>query len=141
MVLDVYSSGHSLHSKEGVTQRDTPTMISYCRWILLLIHELHAAHPHDTQPWYADDTSVGGNFKARQEHMQEMLVQGPPRGFLPNPTKRILVISPLNVRRSEESFRWMGVRVFTGSHNLGGFINEPLSEKAWLDEKLKGWTD
>ena len=28
-----------------------------------------------------------------------------------------------------------------GSSYLGGFIGEPLTEKSWLDENFKGWTD
>ena len=35
----------------------------------------------------------------------------------------------------------MGVRVVSGICYLGGFIGDPVSEDAWLDEKLKGWRE
>ena len=53
-------SGHFLHSKEGVTQRDPLTMITYGIGVLPLIRDLRRAHPCVTQPWYADDTGAGG---------------------------------------------------------------------------------
>ena len=55
-------SGHFLHSKEGVTQGDPLSMISYGIGVLPLIRELRNAHPLVIQPWYADDVGAGGTF-------------------------------------------------------------------------------
>ena len=54
------STGHFLHSKEGVTQVDPLVIITYGLEILPLIGELRTAHPRVTQPFYADDTGAGG---------------------------------------------------------------------------------
>ena len=35
----------------------------------------------------------------------------------------------------------MGLRVVTGSRYRGGFIGDPVTEKSWLNEKVKGWTN
>ena len=77
VVHDVDGSGHFLRSKEGVAQGDPLAMIAYGIGILPLIRELCAAHPHVTQPWYADDDGAGGEFVALQEHIQDLMVRGP----------------------------------------------------------------
>ena len=51
--------------------------------ILPLIRELHTAHPHFTQPWYADNEGAGRMFEAFHDHMPNFLERGPPRGYLP----------------------------------------------------------
>ena len=45
-----YGTGHFLHSKEGVTQGDTLSMIVYGLVISPLIQDLRMAHPGVTQP-------------------------------------------------------------------------------------------
>ena len=49
-----------------------------------------------------------------------------------------MVVSPRNVQRAEEYFRGMGVCIVAVSYYLRGFIVEPVLEKAYLDEKVKG---
>ena len=70
--------------------------------------------------------------------MQDMIVREPPRGYFPELTKIILVFSPWNTLSVEEYFRGMGVSVVTGNCYLRGFIGDPVTEKAWLDENIKG---
>ena len=77
---------------------------------------------------------------ALQDHMRYMMVQGRPLGYFPKPTKRILFVSPRNVQRAEEYFRGMGFRMVTRRRYIGGFIVDPVLDKAWMYEKLKGWT-
>ena len=68
---------HFLHIKEGMAQGDPISMMAYGIGILPLIRELHAAHPHFKQPWYADDTGAGGKLETPQEHIRDMMVRGP----------------------------------------------------------------
>ena len=56
------SSGHFLHSKEGVNQGYPLAMIAYGIGVLLLIRHLQQEHPRVTHPWYADDSGAGGKF-------------------------------------------------------------------------------
>ena len=47
----------------------------------------------------------------------------------------------MNDPRTGEYFRDMVLRVFTGSHYLDTFIGEPVMKKAWINKKIKGWTE
>ena len=65
-------SGHFLHSKEGVTQGDPLAMIAYGIMVLPFIRDLRRAHPHITQPWYADDVGEGGKFEEIMDHFRDL---------------------------------------------------------------------
>ena len=66
-----------------------------------------------------------------------MMVLGPPWGYFPQLNMSILIVSPRNFQREEEYFTSTGVCMVNGSHHIGGFISDPLSEKVWLDDKVK----
>ena len=68
-------------------------MIAYGIGVLPLIRELMEDNPRVTQPWYADDAGAGGTFAKVQAHFQDLQVRGPARGYYPEPTKSILVVT------------------------------------------------
>ena len=139
MVHDVDGPRQLLHSKEGMTQVYPLAIIDYGIWILPLIRELRAAHPHATQPWCADDSGSGGTFAALQAHLRDLMVRGIPLGYFLELTKIILVISLQNILRAEAYLRVMGVLVITVSRYLGSFIGDTDAEKDWITEKVMGW--
>ena len=102
--------------------------------------ELRGSHPRVTQPWYADDARAGGNFPNIVEHLSDLQVRGPARGYYPEPTKSVLVVDPGNVAREEEHFRGLGIKVVTWYRYLGGYIGYKEAEGRWLAGKIKGWT-
>ena len=102
-------SGHFLHSKMGVTQGDPLAMIAYGIWVLPLIRVLRTDHPQVSQPWYADNAGAGGKFGAAMAHFRDIQLKGPARGYFPEPTQSILVVSEKNVPQAKEYFRGMGV--------------------------------
>ena len=53
---------------------------------------------------------------ALQAYMVDLMVRGPPRGYLSKQTKIILIVSLWNVLRVEAYFWGIGVRVVTGRH-------------------------
>ena len=59
--------------------------------------ELWGAHPRVTQTWYADDVGAGGKFQNILEHFRDLQARGTARGYYPEPTKSILVVSPGNI--------------------------------------------
>ena len=103
------TSGHFLHSKEGVTQGGPLAMIAYGNRVLPLLRELRGAHPQGTQPWYADSTGVGGKVQNILEHFRDLQARGLAQGYYPERTKRILVVTPGNVARAEEHFQELGI--------------------------------
>ena len=98
-------TGRFLFSKEGVIQGDPLAVVSYGMGIPPLIQEFRKAHPGITQPWYADDAGAGGTFGAIRQNLIDLMERGPLRGYFPEPTKRILVVSPWNVPQAEAFFR------------------------------------
>ena len=131
-------SGNFLDSKEGMTQGDPLAMITYGIGVLPLIRELRGAHPHVTQPWYADNARAGDTFKHILAHLRDLQVRGPPRGCYPEPTKSILVVAPQNVSWVEELFRGMIIKLVTVHQYLGGFIGDSEAEKRRLAQKTRG---
>ena len=52
------------------------------------------------------------------------MVQGPPQGYFPDPTKSILVVSPHNVPRAKDFFGGYGLQIVTVSRYLEGVHGE-----------------
>ena len=97
-------------------------MIAYGIGVLPLIKEFWNAHPRVTQTWYANDAGAGGTFQQIQEHVRDLQVRGPARGYYLEPTKSILVMDLGNVARAEEHFQGLGIRLVTGHWYQGGYI-------------------
>ena len=127
---------HFLYSKEGVTQGYTLVMVAYGMVILPLIQELQKAHPRFTHHCYADDAGAGGTFGGIRCYLDELMVLGPPHGYLPEPTKSILVVSPQNILRGEAFFGGYKLHIVIGSRYLWGFLGSKSAEDHWLGEKV-----
>ena len=74
-------------------------------------------------------------------YFRDLQLKGPARGYFPEPTKSILVVSEKNVPRANAYFRGMGVKVVTGIRYLGGYIGEREAEAKWVQGNLEGWAD
>ena len=69
------------------------------------------------------------------------MVRGTPRGYFPEPTNIILIVSPWNVLQSEAFFQGYGLHIMMGSLYLGGFVGYKDAHDCWLGEKVEGWQD
>ena len=67
------------------------------------------------------------------------MVRGIPRGYLLDPTKRILVVSPRNFPRVEVFFWGCGFKFVMSSRYLGGFVGKEEAQAQWLYKKVEGW--
>ena len=83
----------------------------------------------------------GGAFEHILDHFKDIQKRGEPRGYLPDLTKSILVVSPRNVPTTEEFFQGMGVKIVIGSWYHGIFVGGRAAEENWLSEKVQGWED
>ena len=99
------------------------------------------AHPNITHPKFADDASAGGTFRGIRQHLDNLMVRGPPHGYFLDLTKSILVVSTHNFPRVEAFFRGYGLHIVTGSCLLGGFMGSKVAQDRWLGEKVEGWWD
>ena len=68
-------------------------------------------------------------FDHLENYFKALNCISPERGYLPDPTKSILVVHPQNPELGEELRRHHRFKVCTGAHYLGGYIG---------DEKTKG---
>ena len=72
------------------------------------------------------------------EHFRDLQARGPPRGYLPEPTKSVLVVPPHNVARAEEFFCDMGKNIVTGSWYIWIFVRNRAAKDIWLVAKVQG---
>ena len=87
-----------------------------------------AAHPSVISiPWLIN-VGVGGTFTGIYRHLDDLIVQGPPRGYLLEPIKNILVVSPRNVPWAEAFFWGYRLKIVTGSSNLGVFVGTEAAQ-------------
>ena len=84
--------GYLFHSKQSVNQGYPFSIIIYKIGILPLICELCTAHFHVTQLWYAENTGKGGTYDALQDHIRDLPVRRPPRGYFLDLTKSISIV-------------------------------------------------
>ena len=73
-----------------------------------------------------------------QLHLDDLMVRGPPWGYLPKLTKSILVVSPWNVPRAEDFYQGYGIQVVTRILCLGRFVGMKIAQYQWLEDKVAG---
>lgn len=126
-------------SQEGTTQGDPLGMFMYAVGILPLIKKLK--NPNYKQNWYADDSACCGDINKIREWLDNLLIEGPKWGYLPEPQKSILIVKPEFREIAEEAFRDLQVKVVTSHRFLGGIIGSPEEKENFVKEKIKGWID
>ena len=105
-----------------MTQGDPLDIIPYTIGILPLIYEIRYAHPQVTQPWYYDGAGMVRTFSALRNHLEDLMMHAPIRGYFTKPTKSILVVLEKNFPRAEAYFQGMGLRAAKGNRYPGVFI-------------------
>ena len=61
-------------------------------------------------------------------------------GYLPDPTKSILVVSEYNIPQAM-FFSGKGLNLVTGSCYLRGYIRGAGAQTTWLEENVIGWEE
>ena len=100
----VNRSCHFLHRKEGVTQGEPLSMNTYGIGVLPIIRDLQDAQTpslnHGTRMTQGRGRDSGISWNTSSTSRRG----GLPQGYLPEPTKSILVVAPRNLVRAEEFF-------------------------------------
>ena len=132
-------AGTILFSKEGCTQGDPLAMIVYGIGMLPLVEKLQQEIPGMFQPWYADDAGAAGDYESIATYFNFLMMEGPARGYFPEPTKSILVVQPENVDRAKEALSHLGFSIVTGARYLGGHVGTTAKRDDWVAGKVAGW--
>ena len=132
-------AGTILFSKEGCTQGDPLAMIVYGIGMLPLVEKLQQEIPGMFQPWYADDAGAAGDYESIATYFNFLMMEGPARGYFPEPTKSILVVQPENVDRAKEALSHLGFSIVTGARYLGGHVGTTAKRDDWVAGKVEGW--
>ena len=138
--LFLQGSSDYLLSKEGVTQGDPLSMMLYAVAILPLIRSLKNSKRW-TQNWYADDSACVATLPSLHAWFSQLLSSGPAFGYLPQPVKTVLVVSPSYLNQAASLSSDLGIKVVSGSRFLGGFVGECSMASDFVAQKVKMWVD
>ena len=62
---------------------------------------------------------------------------GPARGYLPEPSKSILISRPVDQAHARHTLAGFGFTYVDGHRYVGRFIGTPEARKEWLDPQLE----
>ena len=111
-------------SKEGVTQGDPLAMICYGLASLPLIRSLKEENASWRQVWYADDAGIYGKLQDIRRVYLDLATKGPKWGYIPEPSKSILVIREESFESAKNILGDLNFKVQSGARYLGGFVGD-----------------
>ena len=121
-----------IHSREGVTQGYPLDMVAYGIRIFPMRKRLKLTQPDVTQSWYAKNSGELGTFDHLERYFKALNRNGPARGYLPEPTKIILVVHSQKLKAGYIFYSCHGFKVCTGARYPGGHIGDDESKGYWL---------
>ena len=73
-------------------------IIVYRVRIFYIVRNLRESYPEVKQPLYDNNDRLSGNFASIKSHLKDLEKRGTYKGYFPNLTKIILVVSDQNVQ-------------------------------------------
>ena len=114
-------------------------MVLYGIGLLPLGESLQQTAPQVLQPWYADDFGMLGQPADVAPVMHQLMTEGPPRGYFPEPAKSIVVCTESAETAARAAFTDFHFKYCHGAHYVGGFIGTQHKLDMWLQPKIDGW--
>ena len=101
---------------------------------------LKSEFPAANQQWFSDDVSTSGKIAdgVRLERLQQL---APNFGYVPEPSKRILVVAPHNCEQAKVELAGLNFQEETGSRYLGSFTGKATERNRQLDRKQRRCLD
>ncbi|PFX33527.1 hypothetical protein AWC38_SpisGene1544 [Stylophora pistillata] len=131
--------GQELRSSEGTTQGDPLAMSLYAISLQPLITRLQVKSAA-SQCWYADDAIGCGSLGDVKTWWDELMVSGPPLGYIPNPQKCWLIVKPEKERPAKEIFSETNINITTeGRKHLGAALGSRAFFEEYVDERVEEW--
>ena len=114
-----------IFSNEGYTQGDVASMALYALGIRPLIDNLGEVVDHEKrkQPWYADDSSAGGQLTEMKTWWDQLCIVGPKYGYNPQASKTILIVKERFEGKAKAIFgkSWMEIST-RGERHMGAVV-------------------
>jgi hypothetical protein len=114
-------------------------MIIYGVALVPLSEQLRRDAPSVLQPWYADDMAMVGPASGIASCMALLEVNGPARGYFPEPSKSILVCRPEHQGAARMQLADFEFKYLDGHRYVGGFIGTEESRHQWLEPMIADW--
>ena len=128
-----------MHSREGVTQENPLSIITYGTDIFPLIKNLKGEIPDVTQPWYANDARSLGNFAIIETYFNSLTSQGTGCGYYPKLSKSVLIVHLENLEARKVFVARHRFKVCMNACYLGGYIGDEKSKSDWMRERTLTW--
>eukprot|EP00957_Ditylum_brightwellii_P029103 2199497-Ditylum_brightwellii.AAC.1 len=71
------------------------------------------------QEWFADDAALAGFYAAIDHWFARLCEIGPPRGYIPKPSKSILITHTKNIASATDYFKHYNFEIKAGNCYLG----------------------
>lgn len=134
------TSGTVIKSLEGTTQGDPVAMAMYALGMSALQVLIEHGKTNVKQVAYADDLAGAGKLVHLKEWWDLVMVKGPEIGYLPNPTKSVLIVKPEHYDQALVTFANSGITVTKdGQRHLGAVIGTEEHKKEYVGEKVSEW--
>jgi len=93
------------------------------------------------QSWYADDSQAAGKLRALRKWWDTLVLNGPPIGYFPKPSKTFLVVKKGLLEQAKLMFAGTGVNIVGGGQrDLGAAIGSETFVRKYLQDKVEKWT-
>ena len=92
------------------------------------------------QAWYADDSSSGGELNEMKKWWDKLNVMGPKYGYIPLPSKTILIVKKEHEEKAKRIFNGTGVTITTsGERHMGAVIGSVEFKTEYIQNKVAKW--
>jgi hypothetical protein len=112
-------------------------MVIYGLALTPLAASLRRSVPSVVQPWYADDAAMAGPVSGIA--MRQLEIEGPARGYFPEPAKSILISGSNLSEASQEQLSEFHFKRHAGHRYVGSFIGTAEARQAWLEPQIAKW--
>ena len=143
MIINTYRTssnlfdGHSITSREGVTQGDPLAMALYAITTIPLIDELKG---DVLQVWYADDAAGAGKLSPLRAWWDKINDHGPAFGYFPNASKSHILVKTHLLGEAKRAFAGANLQVITcGKEFLVGSIGEKEFQRDYTANSVHEW--
>ena len=93
------------------------------------------------EPWYADNSAMGGPASRILEAVKLLQQWGPSRGYFAEPAKSIVICDDdAATPRVKAILAELPVHYCQGHRYVGGFIGHANSRREWIAPQIQKWT-